>query len=346
LGIAFLLLISKAAEWYILASFISSAATLILAIIFYFGKERIDPRFFSKAFLKESIKFGIPLQFMEFNNLLIKFADRYLLQILIGFSAVGIYDVGASVAAYIQEIIFSPMNLAVFPLIMQIYKKKGLADTEAFISRVSNYLWIISIPIIFGISMLKEEIVVILASEKYIETSAIMPYAITGAILWGFCRLYAAGLHIAKKTKKFAAIISMGMVLNVVLNVVLIRMLSITGAAIATLITYVILLGLTIKVSFVHLKIKFYPWKVVKAIFASALMCLIISAIHLNIPLLQLLVRIFTGSVVYFMFMIVLDSDLRNIAKRFFTLYFLPLKVIFLDNVNSKGLSKIFKLKK
>lgn len=346
LGIVFLVFVSKTTNWYYLGSLISSFTILVICTTLLLSKGKINPRNFSFSFFKECLHFGMPLQLMEVGNLLIKFSDKYLIQIIVGISAVGIYAVGASLSMYAQELIFMPISFAVFPLLMEMFKKEGLTATQDFISTVSKYLWLVSIPMIFGFSMLGKEIVVILASEKFIDTVEIIPFMITGTILWGFCKLYAAGLHISKKTKTFAAVVFSAAIFNIILNILLIPRLSYKGAAIATLASFLLLLILVMKVSFVHLRIKIYPGKIAKAVLCSVFMYIILIPIQINIPILQLVLKIFVGFVVYVISMIAIDSDIRNITIRFFRLSFLPASALINHRVYGKRVWRIFNTKK
>ncbi len=324
LGIIFLLFISKTSNWYFLAFLIAGVVISLIAIFLFIGKDMINPKFFSLSFFKGCLKFGFPLQFMEIGNLLIKFSDKYLLQIIIGISVVGVYAVGASLSVYLKELVFLPVTYAVFPLLMEIYEENGLAAAEKFISTVSNYVWIVAIPIIFGFSMIREDVVLTLASEKFIDTAAIIPIMTTGAFLRGFCQLYAAGLHISKMTKTYAIVVFIGVILNIILNIVLIPALSFKGAAIATLATYAILLGLVMKLSFVHLRVRIYPMRIAKSIFCSIIMCLIINVLDLDILIVRLISKILLGFFVYCTCLMVVDLEIRGSATRFLKSSFSP----------------------
>ncbi len=315
LGIAFLLLISRTAEWYFRAMLLSGAATLLVSTFVFVSWQKIHPRHFSCAFLKECLRFGVPLQFMEISNLLIKFADKYLLQFFVGLSAVGVYAVSASLTMYVQELLFLPVTYAVFPLLMETYYQNGLPAAERLVSRVASYLLLLAVPAVVGFSLIRQDLVIALASEKFAEAATLIPLMITGAILWGFCQLFAAGLHISKSTGQFARVVFLGAVLNILLNLILIPKMSYVGAALATLITYAVLLILVARVSFRHLKVRVDVKKMGFAAVAAAVMSGVLVLIQFDSVWLQLPVKIVAGGLVYGAVLLLLDAELREMLR-------------------------------
>ncbi len=315
LGIPFLIFVSQTADWFLFGMLLSAVSAFLIGTFLFVARERIAPRHFSGKFLRESLRFGVPLQFMEISNLLIKFSDRYLLQFMIGLSAVGIYALGNSLSMYVMEMLFMPVTYAVFPLLMKTYHQKGLAEAEGFISTVANYLVLLAIPIVVGFSVIREDVVVTLASEKFLDSSTIIPLMVSGTILWGFCQLFGAGLHVAKQTGTFAKVVFAGALINIFLNLLLIPKYSYFGAALTTLITYSILLVLIARVSFKHLRIRIQLRKIIYALLCAGAMVPFILMVHIEPLLLQLAVKIAVGAVIYFSCLLLIDTESRQLAR-------------------------------
>lgn len=312
LGLAFMFLIAKNLQAFFSGQILTEMIFVTILIFILIKHGKIDYKSFSIPFLKECLIFGLPLVGFEMANFLIKTTDRYLIQIFLGAEAVAVYSVGSNICHYFKDAIFSPVLHAVTPLYMELWNMKGELETRLFISKISSYLLLVTIPIIFGLIALGKQIVVILASEKYVEASYVIPFIIPGAVFWGFSPLYAAGLYIHKKTKKLTYILFVGVSVNVVLNIILIPIMNLAGAALSTLITYIVLMGLLMSVSVKYLKIRFDIYALLKSVFASAIMYFVLININYDSGILFLFIKFLIGLITYVSIILLIDKNVRQ----------------------------------
>ena len=168
----------------------------------------------------------------------------------------------------------------------------------------------ISIPIISGICALRKEFVVFLASSKFEEASIVIPYIIIGTIMWGFSPLFNAGLYIHNKTKITTLLVFLSGGVNIVLNILLIPIWGMRGAAFASMISYIVSFGLIMKISFRYLKIDIDVVSVLKCVIASLLMYVVIQYLSVGEGFLALLVRFAVGIVTYALIISIIDRKL------------------------------------
>lgn len=323
LGLFFIFFFSKKVNYYFTGQILSDFLIIaILICLIFYKKNRLNLKKFSASLFKKSISYGFPLFLLECSTLIFHYIDRYLIKLKLDTESLGLYTVGANISEYIQGMLFFPISLAILPIYMEMWTNKGKDEVESFLSKTTNYFSILCIPVIFGICMLNEEIVVLLASNKFIASAKVMPFIITGTVIWGFYPIFAAGLYVFKKTKALAAIIFLTSCFNAILNILLIPILGIMGAAIPTFVSYLIMTVVIAKISFKYIKIKINVFNIVKYILASVLMSLIIYNIKIDNILYSLVLKIFIGVFAYSTVVLLIDEKTRSIANRFFRQFF------------------------
>lgn len=315
-GLIFLFFLSRSVQGFLMGTLFLNIIVLLVVTPLFFGKEKLRLVHFSRSFLKENIIYGYPMIGFELSSLMMKFADRYLIQMFIGASAVGLYSAAGNLSMEVSSVIFSSVWLAVSPIFMQIWNEQGDRKTQEFLSKVIKFLALISIPMIFGLTAISKDVIVVFATTKFQEAAATIPFLIAGAVLWGFCPITAAGLFIHKKTKILNLIVLVGTAVNIVLNLIMIPQWDIIGAAVATFITYVIVFILTIRVSFRYLKINIELVPIAQFIFAALCMYFILIVMPLNITLGNLILKIAVGAVSYGLLLFLLGKEVREMSGK------------------------------
>lgn len=312
LGIGFLFFFSVNLK-NLFSGMLLAELSLVMVLIYIFLREKkIDLSGISLPFFKECVFFGFPLIGFELANYLIKSADRYLIQIYMGVEAVGIYSAGANLCHYLKDIIMFPILFTVTPLYIELWQKKGKEATSEFISKVLKYMIFVSIPILAGFSFIGEKVIVILASAKFMEAGTVIPYLISGAILYSLFPLFSAGLYIQKKTVLLTVLIFLGVLLNTGLNILLIPHYQLVGAALATLITYLAILVAVFVIPYSYLPISIDLIAVGKTVLGSTSMILILRYLNFSSNLWGLGGDILVGMVFYGAFLILVDLEIRG----------------------------------
>ena len=315
LGLAFVLWIRRSLHSYYSGYLISEMSIAVLLALVLFKQSKLKPAGFSLVFLKECLFFGAPFIGLELATFLIKSADRYIIQVFLGTEAVGVYSVGSNLCLYLRDALMFPLAFAITPLYMELWMKKGKEATISFISKVYYIMIMIAVPVVTGFVALSKQVIIVLASTKYIEASHIIPFIIFGAIIWGFFPLYTAGLYIQKQTKKITVVVFIAVIFNCVLNILLIPALHIMGAALATLITYILLTIALVAISNKYLKFKINLPSISKVILSSCIMFVIVIRIPFESSVLGIIIKIIAGALTYSFCLIFLDKNIRLLVK-------------------------------
>jgi O-antigen/teichoic acid export membrane protein len=291
---------------------IAELTSLFFAIFILIKNKKIYLTNFSIGFLKESIRYGFPLFAYEIVSTLLSYSDRFLIQYYLNSEFLATYTVGSNCSTYISDLFIVPLRIAIIPIYIEIWVNRGEEATKQFLSKILKYFLLLALPIIFGIISIKKDIITILASTKYIQSHEIIPYIITGSMIYGTNCIFAAGIYIYKKTFMLTFSVCFACFLNIVLNIFLIPNYGILGAAISTLIAYLILITINLVFSFRSLKFKIEYHSLLSYTFFASIMFLIINNIAVSSQWINLFLKIGSGVLIYSFLIITFDSELRN----------------------------------
>ena len=226
---------------------LSIAIPYMLCIIFtcyHFLNFRITYRI-----IKESILFclpiSIPLIFHGFSHIILAQTDKIMLQkILYDNATVGIYSFITTFTHVINTIAIALNNTWV-PIFYALLKS---SDYKTIIKRSKNYGDIFLV-LFLGFLMVSPEVVYLLADKKYWNGLNIFPI-LALSIYIVFLYFFPVNYELYKKKSKIVAVGTMGAaLLNIVFNYYFIPKYGMLGAAIATLLSYLGLLGFHIYMS-------------------------------------------------------------------------------------------------
>jgi O-antigen/teichoic acid export membrane protein len=203
---------------------------------------------FSTPDLRAMFKFGGPLMPMNLAMWVLTYSDIYLLRRLSAaqqaLSEVGLYQ-------YAQEICLvlvlpiTALNLAWPQFLFSNYRKP---EGRALFARVHVYFSFFLIAIGFLVSVFARQIVAVVGSSRYEGSAQVMPLLAGSLVFYGLAVIFSSGLYVSGKTSVLASVAGASAVLNVALNFVLIPWLGKQGAALATMITNLVMM-ITILVS-------------------------------------------------------------------------------------------------
>jgi O-antigen/teichoic acid export membrane protein len=293
-----------------------ASETILVAVYAYavWGALGPTPRLFERPFFREMLAFGLPMLGYEIAGIVLSLGDRYVIEALMGSSAVGVYSATYNLCDYVQSTLIVSVASAIQPIYNRLWEEQGRQATEAFLGRALHYYVVLSAPIIAGLTAVGPELLPLLASSKYKEGSTIIPYVMAGMVMDGAMVIFTAGLYIHKRTRVVWGLISLCAVVNLLLNVVLIPRMGLTGAALATLLAYGLLLLLGSFASRGYLEIPIPFSSLVKGGVAAGLMYLAVRSLSLSLRpgFLALGIQIAFGALVYGVLIVAIDRKSRE----------------------------------
>ena len=217
-----------------LAQTISQACFAILSL--YYGRESYAFSFDRKC-LGMMIRYSAPLVPGSIAFFAMQYVDRYALNELRGLEDVGLYGIGARLASLVNLFLIG-FQRAWFPIVMKTYKTPGAQEQ---FSSVFRYFVFASSTVIMVVSVFSEEILLLLTTAEFSQGYVVVPLLLASAVLACIGNYFSFGIQIRKKSAIRLYINLAGLVLNIALNLVLIPVFGLVGAALATFSSFLIM---------------------------------------------------------------------------------------------------------
>jgi O-antigen/teichoic acid export membrane protein len=198
-------------------------------------------RHFSRPLFRELLAFGLPYIPAGLATMVIQVIDRPILRALTDDATVGIYQANYRLGVFMMLIV-SMYDYAWRPFFLL---HAGSPDAKKLFARVMTYFVGVAAFIFLLISFYIADLVQIRVFGRFLIHPAywgglpIVPVVLLGYLFLGVYNNLVAGVYIEKKTGKLPGITLVGAATNIVANLVLIPILGMMGAALATLGAYV-----------------------------------------------------------------------------------------------------------
>lgn len=191
-----------------------------------------------KKHLKSCLLIFIPQIFI---NLYTMF-DKVMVGVFCKIENVGFYDYSEKIVVLSLSLV-SAISLIIIPKISLENKKVNKKQIKNYINKAITFGLLAGIPITLGIYGVSNNLVNIFFGKDYLKminlikilSISIIPIIITSIIGEGY-------LISTKQEKKFTIIIFIGAITNILLNYILLQKIDVFGAAIATIITEILVL--------------------------------------------------------------------------------------------------------
>lgn len=184
------------------------------------------------------LSFGLPLVPAGLAAWIMTLADRYFLQFLSTPTELGLYSLGYKFGMVVQALIVGPFTLAWAPFLWSVAKEKNAKEVY---SSVLTYFVLVGMFATLVLSVLSREVLMVMVTPPFYSAYKAIPLIALSYVLYGCYFVFNPGMLIAKKTKYAALIVGAGAIVNLGLNYLLIPGYGMMGAAVATVISYLLL---------------------------------------------------------------------------------------------------------
>jgi O-antigen/teichoic acid export membrane protein len=204
---------------------VGTALGMVVALIFVRRSFGILPSF---DHLKGMLSFSVPLVPATFAAFVSANADRFVISRMLGNADVGIYGVGYRLASVVGLSLVA-FQLALVPLIYARYQR---STTPLELAALYRGFVVLAATAWLAVSLFAAELIGILATDAYRLSSSVVPFLAAALLITGMAS-FAPGLWIAGRTGTIAVLSIGTALLAVLLNIALVPMIGIQGAAIA-----------------------------------------------------------------------------------------------------------------
>jgi stage V sporulation protein B len=215
---------------------------------------------FSKKLAKKLVIYGFPIMLSGAAGLIIGYTDTILITFFRSLEEVGIYQTAQPTARLLWFFAGSLITV-LFPLVAELKTKKD-KRLEKGISLIYRYIWIVLVPFALMAFSFSKEILNLFFGSFYAQGSPVLKILTVGAVFFSITQINGVVLNGLGKPKNFTKVVYTGALVNLVGNLSLIPIIGIIGAAISTLLTYLVMLlfSFTEVKKFIKVKIPFTDW--------------------------------------------------------------------------------------
>ena len=238
--------------------------------------------------------------------------DKTMLGLIIGDDAVGLYSAASKITKIIL-VFATSLGTILLPRMSYLINKKNDYEIKKLITKSLDFTLLISLPIVTGLFLLGEPIILVFVGSDYISSVTTLKILSLVILPIGLTNLIGIQILVSHGLEKFTILSTViAAIINLTLNYILIPIYSHNGAAIASLIAEVsvviIQLYFTQKFLIGTLRIK----NLISYFFGIVLIILIVLATKIFISnyLLLLFISASGGFVVYFLYLYVIKNDL------------------------------------
>ncbi len=240
LNIYFIVFLHWGIEAILISNLIASAVSLILVLLTIIRNLKLKFHF---VLFKRMLKFGIPFLPAGFAVMLVQVIDVPILEKLTDLQTVGIYKANYKLGIFMMLFV-SMFQFAWQPFFLQNAKEP---NAKEMFSKILTYFTLVGSIILVILSLFIADFAHIkiagfsLIGAGYWSGLQIVPIVILAYLINGMYAVFSAGIYIEEKSIYVPFITGSGALVNVLVNFLLIPVLNITGAALATLASYIVM---------------------------------------------------------------------------------------------------------
>lgn len=223
--------------------------------------------------LREMLAYSMPLMPNGLMNWVVNYADRIVIVQFLGHVALGAYSASYTFGAIINFLIV-PVNFVLFPFLTRLWNANEKEEVRRYFVYVTRYYLLLALPVCVVVAMVSQRLLHYFASDDF-ETSRLLVFWITlGFVFNGLFQINVYAFHLVYKTRYVLFILLFGSLANALLNILLVPIIGLDGAAFATAVTF-LFMGFIATIygqRFIGYQINYMA--VMKNIFATAVMSL------------------------------------------------------------------------
>lgn len=189
--------------------------------------------------LKPYLNFSLPLLPVALSSWIVNLSDRYVIAYLIGMSSVGIYSAAYSIGCIVGMFMY-PISSNLFPTISNSYENNKIEEVKVYLKYSLKLYLMLAIPSLLGLAVLSKSLLVTLATSEFLTAYLVVPIVAFGTILLSCGSFIGIILMLFKRTRTIGLIYGIAALVNLILNIILVPIIGILGAAISTFITFFI----------------------------------------------------------------------------------------------------------
>ena len=300
-------------EWIFLSYFITDGVVSLIAmrelrLLSYIGA-RSD-----RGILAELKAYGLPLMGNQFATTILNKSDVYIVMIALGAGASGIYQTNYSLIATAFTLINAAMMRGCYPTILRKWSEGKKDEVQTLLNTAVRMYLLIAVPAVAGVWAVSYQAAYALFAPEYVEGHVVMFWVALGMMFLGLTEYSIKNWELHANTSAIFKRSMIGGVVNVGLNLVLVKLLdSYFIASVTTFLGFFVYFLLAVFGTRKHLIWHIKARSLFNILLSAAVMAGVIKLMESALPegKLYLALFIFCGIIVYGL-MLALTGEVRD----------------------------------
>ena len=191
--------------------------------------------------VKPMVRYGLPLVWSALMAMMLDASGRYFLSHYSTLEQVGFYGVAIKIGNIFQMLVNQPFGVAWGGLMFQIVK---WPNAQVVYSKILVYVFVLSLTAALILALFTPTLFAIFATAAYFPAMAVFPLILLVRAVNLMEYPTSIGIYLARRTRWFAFIYSVGLGVNLLANYVLTPSYGMFGAAWAWLVAWLAITGL------------------------------------------------------------------------------------------------------
>lgn len=304
----------RVARTYFVGSITVESVVTIAFTIWMFRRGLLSLSSLDWTVYRRALAFGLPLVAYELAGTVLDSGDRFLVRHYLGADALGFYSVSYGLSQYVNDLIIVPLNLALLPIYMRLWRSEGVEKTRQFLSLGLEIFFGAAVGIMALAIISARDAVLLLASPKYFGAERLIPLLVAGLLVYTMHVFLGAALIIHKDTRTMAKVLIVSAVFNMALNCIMLPRIGLVAAAIATLVSYALCVSLLGIYSFRFIPLRINLAALGRYLFAGAVTCGAVYGLNLGPRAVNLFGKAAIASILYVAILFLIDSRFRELC--------------------------------
>jgi len=282
-------------------AFIAVETGLAVIVAVDIARQVGTPRGVRFSSLGRYLRYSIPLIPNTLLLWAINSSDRYVIAHLLDIKQVAVYSASYSLC-HLSIFVLTPITFVLFPLLSRVWSEGRKEAVGMYVEQALRYYLLLALPSVGGLCVISSTALRLLASQEFVTSDLLILLIAVGFLLLGVYQITLFVLHLHRRTGILPVVFIVAAAINLGLNFLLIPRMGILGAAISTILAYLLQAVAVAGYAYRLLRFKIRAAFVYKAVGASALMTLVLWWIPAE-SIFALIGIAVLGAVVYFLLM-------------------------------------------
>ncbi|NQE44790.1 putative flippase AglR, partial [ANME-1 cluster archaeon GoMg2] len=294
----------------LLSLIVVRAFLLLLGFLFINSQIGLGRPNLNLSVLKPYLSFGLPLLPAGMAYWVINLSDRYVIGFFLGMTSVGIYAAAYNIGSVIGTFM-GPISTNLFPTISNLYENNRMVELKTYLKYSLKFYLMFAIPSLFGLTVLSKSLLATLTTSEFLSAYLVVPIVALGVILFSGSVIFLNILMLLKRTKAIGLTYGVTALINLILNIFLVPLIGILGAAISTLMTFFAFTIIIRILSFKELPFEVDLTFISKSFIASIPMALVVWKLN-PYGVVNILISVGIAVTIYFGFLILLRGFTKD----------------------------------